>query len=75
MMREARGPWRVVAKPGVILGRLLTESWIDVDKSASHQLSQNEIDSDNPCYRHLFELGICLAYLIPCAFKQNAFTV
>jgi hypothetical protein len=27
---------------------------IDVAKSSSHQLSQNEIGSDNPCYRHLF---------------------
>ena len=26
---------------------------IDVDKSASHQLSQTEIGSDNPCSRHL----------------------
>jgi hypothetical protein len=26
---------------------------IDVEKSFSHQLSQNEIASDNPCYQHL----------------------
>ena len=26
---------------------------IDVDKSSSHQLSQPEIASDNPCSRHL----------------------
>jgi hypothetical protein len=25
----------------------------DVDKSSSHQLSQTEITSDNPCSRHL----------------------
>jgi hypothetical protein len=30
------------------------ESWIDVEKSPSHHLSQNEITSDNPCYQHLF---------------------
>jgi len=29
---------------------------IDVDKSASHQLSQGEIGSDNPCSRQLFWL-------------------
>jgi hypothetical protein len=27
--------------------------WVDVDKSSSHQLSQNEIASDNPCCQHL----------------------
>ena len=26
---------------------------IDVEKSSSHHLSQNEIASDNPCSRHL----------------------
>jgi hypothetical protein len=26
---------------------------VTVDKSSSHQLSQNEIASDNPCSRHL----------------------
>src|SRR5215469_7177193 len=26
---------------------------IDVEKSASHHLSHNEIAGDNPCYRHL----------------------
>jgi hypothetical protein len=35
------------------LGRFLAESWIGVVKSASHQLSQSEIASDNPCSRHL----------------------
>ena len=35
--------------PEVILGRLPNEKWIDVEKSASHQLSRNEIGSDNPC--------------------------
>jgi hypothetical protein len=30
------------------------ESWaVDVGKSASHHLSQNEIGSDNPCSQHL----------------------
>jgi hypothetical protein len=28
-------------------------NWIDVVKSASHQQSQNEIGSDNPCSRQL----------------------
>ena len=28
---------------------------IDVEKSASHHLSQTEIDGDNPCSRHLSE--------------------
>ena len=28
---------------------------IDVDKSASHHLSQTEIDGDNPCSQHLSE--------------------
>jgi len=27
--------------------------WVDVDKSSSHQLSQNEIASDNPCSQQL----------------------
>ena len=27
--------------------------WIDVEKSSSHQLSQNEIGGDNPCSRQL----------------------
>jgi hypothetical protein len=27
--------------------------WIDVEKSASHHVSQGEIGSDNPCYQHL----------------------
>src|SRR5580704_18669330 len=31
------------------------KSWIDVAKSASHQLSQSEIASDKPCYQHLPE--------------------
>ena len=31
--------------------------WITIDKSASHQLSQNEIASDNPCSRHLSGSG------------------
>ena len=26
---------------------------IDVAKSSSHQVSQSEIGSDNPCYQHL----------------------
>jgi hypothetical protein len=26
---------------------------IDVEKSPSHQLSQNDIGGANPCYRHL----------------------
>jgi hypothetical protein len=29
---------------------------IDIDKSASHQLSQSEIGSDNPCSQHLFHV-------------------
>jgi hypothetical protein len=37
------------------LGRFLAKSWIDVEKSSSHQLSQSEIGSDNPCCRHLSE--------------------
>ena len=32
---------------------ILAESWIDVEKSASHHQSQTEIGSDNPCYQHL----------------------
>jgi hypothetical protein len=28
----------------------------DVDKSASHHLSQTEIGSDNPCYEQLSEM-------------------
>ena len=30
-------------------------TWLGVEKSASHQQSQNEISSDNPCSRHLSE--------------------
>jgi hypothetical protein len=33
----------------------MTRSWIDVAKSPSHQISQTEIASDNPCSRQLSE--------------------
>jgi hypothetical protein len=36
--------------------------WIDVDKSASHHQSRNEIASDNPCYRHLDTPATRLAF-------------
>jgi len=32
---------------------LTSTSWIDVEKSAYHQLSQIEIASDNPCSQQL----------------------
>jgi hypothetical protein len=35
---------------------------IAVQKSASHQLSQSEIGSDNPCSRHLSEGTVWLAH-------------
>jgi len=40
----------VVGKSEVTRGRFLAEMWIDVAKSASHQLSHCEIDRDNPCF-------------------------
>jgi hypothetical protein len=37
-----------------IFRRTLVKARVDVDKSASHHLSQNDIASDKPCSRHLF---------------------
>jgi hypothetical protein len=42
---------------------------IDVEKSASHHLSQLEIGSDNPCYQHLSELSVRL-----CAKRSQRLT-
>jgi hypothetical protein len=45
----------MVGNSEVSLDRFLAERWIGVDKSPSHQLSQNEIGSDNACSQHLSE--------------------
>jgi hypothetical protein len=44
----------LVAKSETRFCRMGPLARIDVEKSASHQLSQNEISSDNPCYQQLF---------------------
>jgi hypothetical protein len=51
----------MVGDSEVTLGRFLAESWIGVAKSASHQLSQSEIASDNPCSRRLSKSPSCVA--------------
>src|SRR5579862_1652971 len=43
----------VVGKSEVTRGRFLAELWIGVAKCSSHQLSQTEIASANPCSQHL----------------------
>jgi len=54
-------------------------SIIDVDKSASHHLSQSEIASDNPCYQHLSSKQFAVAgsitvidrsLFLDCSFDQ-----
>jgi hypothetical protein len=58
----------IVSSPLRILSRFLAESWIGVGKSAYHQQSQDEIGSDNPCYRHLSEIQMSRnPRVIPCS--------
>jgi hypothetical protein len=40
---------------------------IDVEKSSSHHLSQNEIAGDNPCSQHLIDRdpdGLCVHFFL-----------